>query len=55
MWLICAISLGLFRCIPGQTSVSLVIDPVQASDLGNYKVEVWDSESLLTSDTAVLS
>lgn len=41
--------------IPGQTSASLVIDPVRAGDFGNYKVEVSNTENLATSDIAMLS
>ena len=41
--------------IPGQTSANLVIDPVRAEDFGNYKVEVSNSENLVTSETAILS
>lgn len=43
------------NAIPGQTSANLVIDPVRAEDFGNYKVEVSNSENLVTSDTAILS
>lgn len=43
------------KSIPGQTSANLVIDPVRADDFGNYKVQVWNTENLVTSATAVLS
>lgn len=43
------------KAIPGQTSANLVIDPVRADDFGSYKVEVWNTENLATSNTAVLS
>jgi len=43
------------KAIPGQTAANLVIDPVRAEDFGNYKVEVWNTENLATSATAVLS
>ena len=43
------------NAIPGQTSANLVIDPVRAEDFGSYKVEVSNTENLVTSDTAILS
>jgi subtilisin family serine protease len=43
------------QSIPGQTSSNIVIDPVRTVDLGNYSVEVRNSENLVTSNTAALS
>jgi subtilisin family serine protease len=43
------------EAIPGQTSANLVIDPAQASNFGNYKVQIWSAENTVTSNTVTLS
>jgi hypothetical protein len=43
------------EAIPGQTSANLVIDPAQASNFGNYKVQTWSAENTVTSNSVTLS
>lgn len=43
------------KALPGRTSNSIVIDPVRPSDLGDYRVQVYNSENSVLSEPAILS